>query len=120
MSASAFDQAGYRRGIQLFNEAHFFEAHEALEDVWRASSGPEKKFLQGLVQLAVAFHHHSQNNLVGARSLLERATRNLSGYPEEFCGLRLGSLFLALGQWRVALQEGKQGALLPRLELTEC
>ena len=25
----------FKRGLDLFNRAHFFDAHEALEDVWR-------------------------------------------------------------------------------------
>ena len=76
----------YREGIELFNRAAFFDAHEALEDVWRAAPQPEKKFLQGLIQVAVAMHHHGNRNSAGARSVLRRAFRNLSLYPEGFGG----------------------------------
>jgi hypothetical protein len=62
----------YREGIALFNQHSFFEAHEVLEDVWRAAPERERKFLQGLIQVAVALHHHSRGNLVGCRSLLDR------------------------------------------------
>ena len=48
------DSAQYRQGVELFNRAAFFDAHEALEDVWRAAPLAEKKFLQGLIQVAVA------------------------------------------------------------------
>lgn len=96
-------EEGYRRGIQLFNERNFFDAHEVWEDVWRESNGTEKKFLQGLIQVAVAFHHHSTGNLVGARSLLERARRNLAEYPGEFCGIALASLLSSMGAWRDAI-----------------
>jgi predicted metal-dependent hydrolase len=75
------DQHSFRTGVKLFNEAKFFDAHEVLEDVWRAAPEPEKLFLQGLIQLAVALHHHSTGNLVGACSLLDRAALNLSNYP---------------------------------------
>ena len=60
------DQAGFSRGIALFNHGEFFEAHEVLEDVWRAAPPGEKKFLQGLIQVAVSFHHRSTGNLIGA------------------------------------------------------
>src|SRR5256885_16896140 len=83
-------------GIRLFNKEEFFEAHEALEDVWRAAPASEKKFLQGLIQVAVALHHHSRGNVVGARSLLERATRNLSLYPESFGGVNIVGLLCEL------------------------
>src|SRR5438874_12872865 len=74
----AVDSARFREGIKLFNSGEFFEAHEVLEDVWCAAPAAEKRFLQGLIQVAVALHHHSKENRVGARSLLARARCNLS------------------------------------------
>jgi uncharacterized protein len=71
------DQLLLLRGVQLFNHGHYFEAHEVLEDVWRTARADERKFLQGLVQLAVAFHHHSNGNKVGACSLFRKAVQNL-------------------------------------------
>src|SRR5205807_8005555 len=77
MSESGIGCQTYWTGIELFNDSRFFDAHEVLEDVWRETSGPEKSFLQGLVQLAVALHHHSTGNSLGAGSLLTKAHRNL-------------------------------------------
>jgi uncharacterized protein len=98
---------GYRRGIRLFNAREFYDAHEIWEDVWRESHGMEKRFLQGLIQAAVALHHHSTGNVVGACSLMERARRNLAGCPEEFGGIRVGELLLALGEWQAGLVGGE-------------
>ena len=89
------------RGIDLFNRSQFFEAHEALEDVWRSlrfrlqvpprsvnrpSDSPEnlRLHLQALIQLAVAFHHQSTGNTVGASSVLNRALHNLCGAEHSF------------------------------------
>ena len=107
--------AGYRRGIQLFNRAAFFEAHEALEDVWRAAPQAEKRFLQGLIQVAVALHHHGNGNLAGARSVLRRAFRNLSLYPEGFGGIQSARLLHSISAWQRALDEGKPVPALPRI-----
>jgi len=96
-------QSNFLLGIELFNQADFFSAHEVLEDVWRESTGPEKKFLQALIQIAVGLHHHSRGNQRGARSLLARATRNLEPYPEVFGGLRLAPLRRHLEAWNHAL-----------------
>ena len=74
-----------------------------LEDVWRESTGPEKKFLQALIQIAVGLHHHSRGNQRGALSLLARATRNLEAYPEVYGGLRLAPLRKHLEAWNHAL-----------------
>ncbi len=87
----------YQLGIRHFNAREFYDAHEVWEDVWRESHGMEKRFLQGLIQAAVALHHHSTGNLVGACSLMERARRNLAGCPEEFGGIRLAELLETLG-----------------------
>ena len=101
----------FREGVRLFNAAAFYEAHEVLEDVWRATSGPEKKFLQGLIQLAVALHHHSTGNLRGARSLLARSARNLKAYPAEFHGIAVARVLLEISECESALEMNKP---LPR------
>ena len=107
----------FARGISLFNHGHFFEAHEVLEDVWRAAPVEQKKFLQGLVQLAVAFHHHSTGNHVGMRSVMERGIRNLGGQPDGFCGIKLAPLMQSLAGWREAMENGQKPPPLPRIEM---
>jgi uncharacterized protein len=109
------DLPAYQHGIELFNRGEFYDAHEVLEDVWRASVDPERKFLQALIQTAVALHHHSTGNVVGCKSLMARALRNFSGYPEGFCGVELEPLRVALGEWQQALAEGSELPPLPRV-----
>lgn len=95
-----------QRGLDLFNQAHFFDAHEVLEDVWRVlpRDRPSRRRLrlhvQGLIQLAVAFHHESTGNHVGARSVLERALRNLKGADSSFPNLDLARLRAELADWQ--------------------
>src|SRR5207247_10755690 len=112
---SGVDPHRFAEGIKLFNSAEFFEAHEVLEDVWRAAPAAEKRFLQGLIQVAVALHHYSKENRVGTRSLLARARRNLSGYPDEFGGSDLKSLMESLALWQEALEDGQPVPPLPRI-----
>ncbi len=119
MAQSAMHAEQFREGISLFNRGEFFEAHEALEDVWRAAPAGEKLFLQGLIQVAVALHHHSKGNLVGARSLLGRAAKNLSKYPDGFGGLQLESLRHSLAQWQHAFAEGGDLPVSPKLQLSQ-
>ncbi len=102
-----------RHGVALFNRAHFFDAHEVLEDVWRSvprdcdSRRHLRLHLQGMVQLAVAFHHQSTGNHVGARSVLERAMRNLNGADSSFPDLDLDRLRAELEVWRQHLDDSK-------------
>jgi predicted metal-dependent hydrolase len=79
-------------GVRLFNSGEFFLAHEAWEDWWRATTHPEKQTCQGIVQIAVAMQHASTGNLVGAKSVMERALRNLEGAANVFGGLDLVQL----------------------------
>jgi uncharacterized protein len=110
------DSEKYSRGIALFNNAEFFDAHEALEDIWRAAPPENKKFLQGLIQVAVAFHHFSTGNRVGMRSVLERAIRNLGEPAGIFGEIRVQMLLQSLTQWRNALDNRLPLPELPRIE----
>ena len=103
------------KGLALFNSARFFDAHEALEDVWREAPRHShlRRHLQGLVQLAVAFHHQSTGNLVGARSVLERALRNVEGAEESFPEVDWERLRTSLKPWREYLAEARRKRGLP-------
>ena len=103
------------REFELFNRAAFFDAHEALEDVWRAAPAADKKFLQGLIQVAVALYHHGNGNSVGARSVLRRGFRNLSRYPENFGGINSALLLSSIAAWQRALDEGTPVPPLPTI-----
>ena len=107
----------YQHGIALFNRADFFAAHEVLEEVWRAAPAAERRFLQGLIQVAVALHHYSTGNLAGCRSVLGRACRNLAAYPKEHGGLDVTALLATLARWRLALDENRTPPALPMLSL---
>jgi predicted metal-dependent hydrolase len=99
------------RGLDLFNRGHFFDAHEALEDVWRSlpRHAPSYRRLrlhvQGMVQLAVAFHHQSKGNHLGAHSVLTRALRNLDGADTSFPDLDFERLHADLALWQQFLDE---------------
>src|SRR5690242_9418520 len=111
------DEIAYKRGIELFNRGEFFDAHEVLEDVWRAAPDEEKKFLQGLIQVAVGLHHYSTGNKVGARSLLARADKNLSIYKEGSGGVNLATLRTRLTEWIRALDDSRPVPAMPRIDM---
>jgi predicted metal-dependent hydrolase len=88
-----------------------------LEDVWRVAPPEEKQFLQGLVQLAVAFHHHSTGNRIGMRSVMDRGMKNLGGHADGFCGIKLTPLMRSLDVWREAVEKGETHPARPCIEL---
>jgi len=82
----------FLQGVEFFNRARYFDAHEAWEDEWRESSDPERRWLQGLVQVAVALHHQSVGNTVGSASVLARAIKNLKDCPAALRGIDITEL----------------------------
>ena len=70
----------YLYGIDLFNRAYLWEAHEAWEAVWIAvgKEGEPAAFVQGLIQVAAALLRLHLETPGGARNLMARAQRNLS------------------------------------------
>jgi predicted metal-dependent hydrolase len=70
--------AGYYRYFELFNAEEFWEAHEALEDVWRETDND--LFLRGLIVFAAAFVHVQRNNPSGCRKVLDKCILWLEPY----------------------------------------
>ncbi len=68
------------RGLELIRVGRYFDAHEELEDEWRAAPSEERDFLQGLVHVAVAWYHAGRGNRPGCERQLAKATRRLSAY----------------------------------------
>ena len=56
--------------IKLFNSSKWYPAHDALEELWHEASGPERKTLQAVLQIAVAQVHLENGNKNGAVILL--------------------------------------------------
>jgi hypothetical protein len=90
----------FLEGIRLFNSRQFFACHEALESLWLKEQGEEKLFLQGLIQVAAAFHHHARSNPQGAQPLLEEGWKKLVRFGETRRGVDLAGLRRQLQAWR--------------------
>ena len=63
----------FQSGLSLFNDKKFYDAHEYWEELWLEYHLEDKKFVQGLIQLTVAYYHLSTGNIKGARSLLNKS-----------------------------------------------
>src|SRR5512139_3345316 len=90
------------RGIELFNRGEYFEAHEELEAEWVTSTGGERLFLQGIIHVAVAWHHARERNYEGALRQITKAMKKLAGYLPSHREVKTAALTrMALG-WRDA------------------
>jgi predicted metal-dependent hydrolase len=106
---------GLEEGLQMIRQGAYFEAHEELEDEWRAAPAAERDFLQGLVHVAVAWLHAERGNRAGCERQLAKAARRLDPYKPQHRGVDVALVLddVAAAEARVA-----SGSLeLPRLRL---
>ena len=58
------------KGIHEFNDGEFFEQHETLETLWRATEGDVRYLYQGILLVGVGFYHLGRGNYHGAQAKL--------------------------------------------------
>ena len=54
------------RGLEQWNGGHFYEQHETLEWLWRATPDPVRDALKGIIQSGVGAYHVQRRNRRGA------------------------------------------------------
>ena len=82
----------FAKGLEEFRAGRFFEAHEEWELLWNVSTGDDRVFLQGLIQLAAARVHLGRGNPAPAARLLALAKAKLDRFEDEEGGMNLGLL----------------------------
>ena len=100
-------------GLTCYRNEEFFLAHEHWEVVWLKCEGPEKTFLQALIQITAAFHHFQQRNFRGAESLLKRALRRLDPFPAVYGDIEVEALRESVRAWLQALDREDPSPRLP-------
>ncbi len=112
----------FREGIVLFNKHSFYDCHDVLEDVWFDVRGHSRRFYQGLIHLAVGFHHiTARENSKGALSQLNKGIEKLSEYAPQFQGVELKNLLneiqKCVGVIKKVKAEDFDTRLIPKIEL---
>jgi predicted metal-dependent hydrolase len=77
----------FRAGLDHFNAAEFWDAHESWETIWLEAESDLHRFLQGLIQLAAAYHHVKRGTYPGGLRLFDAALEKLSAFPKRWCGI---------------------------------
>ncbi|OGB95253.1 MAG: hypothetical protein A2Z31_01820 [candidate division NC10 bacterium RBG_16_65_8] len=71
-----------------FNAGLFFEAHELLEHHWVGlPRSPARRYLQGIIQISVGFHHAMRGSYHGAVNQLEKGLAKLAEASGDALGL---------------------------------
>jgi predicted metal-dependent hydrolase len=92
--------ARLREGIRLFNESRFFEAHETLEQFYQETEDANKPFLEGLIELAVAFRLYTDfGETKGPVRMIYQALIRFENYQSSHLEIRVKDLSESLERW---------------------
>ncbi|MEG4850152.1 DUF309 domain-containing protein [Microcoleus sp. B5-D4] len=93
------------QGIEQFNSQDFYACHDTLEALWMEAGEPEKRFYQGILQIAVALYHLGNQNWRGAVILLGEGINRLSYYQPSYAGIAVEDLLRQSAKLLSALQQ---------------
>ncbi|GFE67683.1 DUF309 domain-containing protein [Chroococcus sp. FPU101] len=68
------------QGVDEFNQHEFYACHDTLEALWMEAPEPNKRFYQGVLQIAVGCYHLGNHNGRGAMILLGEGIKRLKDY----------------------------------------
>ncbi len=80
------------QGVAEFNAGEYYACHDTLEALWMDSIDPDKKFYQGVLQIAVACYHLHNRNWRGAVTLLGEGIGRLPYYQPVYAGIDVARL----------------------------
>ena len=83
---------GWIQGINEFNTGEYYACHDTLEALWMDAIDPDKKFYQGVLQIAVACYHLHNRNWRGAVTLLGEGIGRLPYYQPVYAGINVTQL----------------------------
>jgi uncharacterized protein len=78
--------------ILLFNIERFWKSHEVLEEIWKESTGVEKRILNGIILIDAAFVHYQKNEIDIFVSILKRSLEKLQESVGMFYSLNLDQI----------------------------
>jgi len=105
VSEAAEKEALFQKGLMEYEKGDYFEAHEAWEDLWSDYNLPDRKFIQGLIQLSVSFVHLRNGNMNGARSLLKKCSEKFEPYQHLQRGINMDELKMSIKTVAMAYEE---------------
>ncbi len=109
----------FQQGLELFNAGEWYAAHDLFEELWHETADPERRSLQGILQVAVAQLHLQRGNRRGATIRVGEALGRLKRPGTPDLGLNLEALCRATRQRLEALQQDgdPESCTVPVLQL---
>ncbi len=91
-----YDDPRFKRALLLFNSADWYPAHDAFEEIWHETTGPERKTIQGFLQIAVAQLHLERGNKAGATILYGESLGRLKTLGAPDLGIDIEALCICV------------------------
>ena len=109
--------ARLREGIRLFNERRFFESHETWEQFYQETDDAHKPFLEGLIELAVAFRLYTDfGEIKGPVRMIYQALIRFENYPSSHLEIRVKDLSESMEAWAKGMDgTGKAVSSIPKI-----
>jgi predicted metal-dependent hydrolase len=92
------------QAVDQFNAQDFYACHDTLEALWMDAVEPDKKFYQGVLQIAVSLYHLGNLNWRGAAILLGEGISRLGYYSPEYYTINVEKLLTESQEILRALQ----------------
>jgi hypothetical protein len=108
-------QPSFKRGLEAIRGRRYFEAHEELEEAWRAAPAGERDFFQGLVHVAVAWYQAGRGRPVATARQLEKAARRLEPFAPAHRGVDVDALLAQVAEARARVAAGSLDLDPPQL-----
>ncbi|MBX0330808.1 DUF309 domain-containing protein [Oscillochloris sp. ZM17-4] len=84
--------AAYMEGIRLFNQGHYWHAHEQWERCWLQSEGLDAAFYKAIIQAAAALVKWQRGHVVGLARNWAKSCARLDMLPPIYRGLDLARM----------------------------
>jgi hypothetical protein len=81
------DRESFAKGVTAFRSGDFYLAHDLWEEVWHAYRPADRRFLQGLIHIAVGSYHIQCGNSKGSQSQLGKAIDKMSPFAPMHWGI---------------------------------
>ena len=119
-------QALLEAGVNRFDEARYWDAHEEWEDLWKQLKSGECELryvlaLQGLIQCAALLHQYQRKNLRGVANMWDKCTSKL-GLPsatsfDTLWGLEVDRLIEELQVFAIAAADEEWSLQLNQIKI---
>jgi uncharacterized protein len=101
------------RGLELYNQGAFYQAHEYFEDAWRETPDKSREFFRALLHMSGGFFRLTQDRPTAAKKFFNHALRWLGEFSSPYLGFDIHALSIELESLIKTIDQNKKaGSIL--------